>query len=143
MNKDILRVASNENVGLIHALTMQNHSPYSGEIPGMAYKPEINPNVFPEKNQEGLFNYLQGLKATDDAVRELITELDETEKDVNFLLYGDHFPSLFRGLENRFTEDEIHETPWFIYMNHGRSERRNSTRGFIACFFNSGITKRR
>ena len=37
MNKDILRVASNENVGLIHALTMQNHSPYSGEIPEMAY----------------------------------------------------------------------------------------------------------
>ena len=134
LNKDILRVANNEDVGLIHALTMQNHSPYSGVIEEMTYKPEINSDVFPKKDQEGLFNYLQGLKATDDAVKELITELEKSDKDVNVLLYGDHFPSLFRGLEDQFTDEEIHETPWFIYMNDGRSEKGTQLDGLSPAF---------
>ena len=134
MNKDILRVVNNDDVGLIHALTMQNHSPYTGVIPEMTYKPEINSEVFLEKDQEGLVNYLQGLKATDDAVKDLITELEESDNDVNVLLYGDHFPSLFRGLEDQFTEEEIHETPWFIYMNHGRSEKGTQLDGLSPAF---------
>lgn len=133
-NKDILRVANDENVGLIHALTMQNHSPYSGEIPEMDYKPEINSDVYPEEGKEELFNYLQGLKATDNAVKELITKLDESDKDVNVLLYGDHFPSLFRGMENQFTDKEIHETPWFIYMDKGRSENGIQLEGLSPAF---------
>ena len=134
LNKDILRVANNNDVGLIHVLTMQNHSPYNGEIPEMSYKPEINTNVFPEENQEGLFNYLQGIKASDAAVKGLITELEESDREVNVLLYGDHFPSLFRGIEDRFTEEEIHETPWFIYMNHGRSENEIQLNGLSPVF---------
>lgn len=134
LNKDILKVANNENVGLIHVLTMQNHSPYNGEIPEMNYEPEINANVFPAKNQEGLFNYLQGLKATDDAVKTLINELEDTGKEFNFILYGDHFPSLFRGLEDQFTVEEIHETPWFLYMNDGRSEKNIQLEGLSPAF---------
>ena len=49
-------------------------------------------------------------------------------------MYGDHFPSLFIGLENRFTAEEIHETPWFIYMNHGRSEKEIQLEGLSPAF---------
>src|SRR5699024_5079561 len=33
LNKDIFRYLGREDIGLMHVLTMQNHSPYSGEIP--------------------------------------------------------------------------------------------------------------
>ena len=49
-------------------------------------------------------------------------------------MYGDHFPSLFRGLEDQFTVEEIHETPWFIYMNHGRSEKEIQLEGLSPVF---------
>lgn len=133
LHKDVLRVAEDEDVGLIHVLSMQNHSPYTGEIPDMKYQPEINFEVFPEEKSAGLFNFLQGIKATDDAVEELIGELDKSERDVNVLLYGDHYPSLFRGLEEKFA-NQITETPWFIYMNKERGNKNVQFEGLSPSF---------
>lgn len=122
LNKDMMEVANKKDVGLIHILSMQNHSPYNKEIPEMDYEPEINTDVFPKKKEKELFNYLQGIHASDKAMKELVNEWDKSDKEINFLFYGDHFPSVFRGTENQFKGDLLHETPWFIYMNHGRSE---------------------
>lgn len=121
LHKDVLRVAQSQNIGFIHVVSMQNHSPYTKEIPDMEYIPKINSELYPEKKQKEMINYLQGLRASDMAIEELISELDKFDIDVNLLLYGDHFPSLFRGLENQFTEEQIHHTPWFIYMSNGKS----------------------
>lgn len=122
LNKDIFRYLGKDDVGLIHVLTMQNHSPYNGEIPDMPYQPEINPDIFSEDKEERLFNYLQGLKASDEALADLIEKIDDQNREMNLLFYGDHFPSIFRGMEEQFPGDQLHETPWFIYMNQGRSE---------------------
>lgn len=121
LNKDILREAKNDNIGFIHVLSMQNHAPHNGEIPDMEYVPEINTDIYPKDHEKEMKNYLQGLRASDTAIEELIRELEQFDIEVNLLLFGDHFPSLFNGLEDRFTEDQIHHTPWFIYMNNGRS----------------------
>lgn len=135
LNKDILNYLGKEDIGLMHVLTMQNHSPYSGEIPNMSYQPQINLNVFPEVDEKGLYNYLQGLNATDQAIEDLINEIDNSNKEINFLFYGDHFPSLFRGADNHFTYQELHETPWFIYMNQGRSQNGTQIDGLSPSFF--------
>src|SRR5699024_8473755 len=112
LNKDIFRVLDNKNVGLLHVLSMQNHAPYKKEV---EYEPKINKSVYPEDLQEELFNYLQAIKATDYAVEKLVNQIDDEKNDVNLILYGDHFPRLFEGMENEFGEDNIHETPWFLY----------------------------
>jgi len=135
LHKDLLRVASDDNVGFIHVLTMQNHSPYSGEIPEMSYQPEINVNIYPEKNAEELVNYFQGLRASDEAIEALVKKFHSSDKEINLLLFGDHFPSLFRGLEERFPDNQLHETPWLIYMNHGRSDGGLKLDGLSPIFF--------
>lgn len=135
LNKDILRVANEDDTGLIHVLSMQNHSPYNGEIPDMEYKPEINSDVYPEEYEEELINYLQGTRASDQAIRTLINEFDESGREFNLLFYGDHYPSLFRGLEDQFSEKEIHETPWFLYMDSERSELGINYEGVSPIFF--------
>lgn len=126
LNKDVFRFLGKEGIGLMHVLTMQNHSPYSGEIPDMSYQPKINLEVFPEEDTEGLYNYLQGLKASDDALRGLINEMEKYDTEINLVVYGDHFPNLFTGLEEQFTAQQLHETPWFIYMNQGRSSNNET-----------------
>ncbi|MDY0394127.1 sulfatase-like hydrolase/transferase [Virgibacillus halophilus] len=135
LNKDILDVMDKNNVGLIHILSMQNHSPYNKKIPEMGYKPEINTNIYPKKKAEGLFNYLQGIHATDNAIKDLVNELGKSNKDVNLLFYGDHYPSVFRGTENQFKGDELHHTPWFIFMNNGRSQEGMQLEDLSPAFF--------
>lgn len=134
LNKDIFRYLDKGNTGLMHVLTMQNHSPYSGEISDMNYQPEINLDVFPEDKEEELANYLQSSRASDIATRELVAEIDNSNRDVNLLFYGDHFPSPFRGLEDQFHKDQLHETPWFIYMNKQRSEKNTQFAGLSPAF---------
>lgn len=121
LNKDLLREAQQDNVGFIHVLSMQNHAPYTGEIPEMEYIPEVNTSIYPEESKQELINYLQGLKATDIAIEELINELEQFNDEVNLIIYGDHSPSLFRGLEDTFSAELLHHTPWFIYMNNQRN----------------------
>lgn len=133
LNKDIFRVMDDKDTGLLHILSMQNHSPYSQEISDMSYKPEINPEVFPDEKKKEMFNYLQGLKATDDAIHELIDKIESSDREVNLLLYGDHYPSLFRGLEEEFA-GYVNETPWFLYMNNNRSEQVSQYEGLSPMF---------
>src|SRR5699024_10201292 len=94
LNKDILRESKKADTDFLHVLTMQNHLPYNEEIPDVAYEPKIN-EIYPEDKRRDLYNYLRGLKASDNAVGELVTNLEGSDKEVNFLFYGDHFPSLF------------------------------------------------
>src|SRR5699024_9458083 len=119
-----------------------NHSPYSGEIPDMAYEPEINLEVFPEEDAEGLYNYLQGLKASDDALRDLIDEMEKHDKEINLLVYGDDFINLFTVVEDEFTSQQLHETPMFIFMNHGRSSNHDpQIEGLSLIFLTTVILK--
>lgn len=135
LNKDIFRVLDNKNVGLLHVLSMQNHAPYKKEVKEVEYEPKINKSVYPEDLQEELFNYLQAIKATDYAVEKLVNQIDDEKNDVNLILYGDHFPRLFEGMENEFGEDNIHETPWFLYMNHQRASTDKDIEGISPIFF--------
>ena len=134
LNKDILRESKKAETDFLHVLTMQNHSPFTGEIPDMAYKPMIN-DIYPEDKRKDLYNYLQGLKASDKAVDELVIELESSDKEVNFLFYGDHFPSLFTDMEDIFPEEKLHETPWFLYMNDNRSESEKHYDNLSPMFF--------
>src|SRR5699024_4651666 len=134
-NKDIFRVLDNKNVGLLHVLSMQNHAPYKKEVKEVEYEPIINKSVYPEDLQEELFNYLQAIKATDYAVEKLVNQIDDEKNDVNLILYGDHFSRLFEGMENEFGEDNIHETPWFLYMNHQRASTDKDIEGISPIFF--------
>src|SRR5699024_6901603 len=135
LNKDIFRVLDNKNVGLLHVLSMQNHAPYKKEVKEVEYEPIINKSVYPEDLQEELFNYLQAIKATDYAVEKLVNQIDDEKNDVTLILYGDHFPRLFEGMENEFGEDNIHETPWFLYMNHQRASTDKDIEGISPIFF--------
>lgn len=134
LNKDIINVANQDDVGLIHVLSMQNHTPYNKKIPDMSYTPEINTDIFPKEDEQELMNYLQGIHASDKAIEELINEFKDAEREVNLLFYGDHLPGIFSGKEDQFKGNLLHQTPWFIYMNHGRSEGGRQFDGLSPAF---------
>ncbi len=141
LNKDIFDIADQEDVGFMHILSMQNHAPYNGEIPDMDYKPEINLDIYPEEKEEELYNYSQGLRATDEAMEKLVRKLKKSDKDTNILFYGDHFPSVFIGMEDQFQGNTLYETPWFLYMNKDRSKKEINYEGLSPAFLMSVLLR--
>ncbi|WLV24303.1 LTA synthase family protein [Aciduricibacillus chroicocephali] len=134
LTEEVLEMVAEKNPGLIHVLSMQNHVPYDGTIPEMGYQPKINLNVYPKEKRKELINYLQGIHASDKAIETMIKKLKASRQEVNIVFYGDHLPGVFTGMEDRFGTDKLHETPWFIYMNHVRSQGGQHLEGLSPAF---------
>ena len=75
---------------LVFAVTMQNHTPYDQVTANhdIRYLGQLKN----KETKEHFNNYLSGLKATDDSLKELITVLKARKKNTILLFYGDHLP---------------------------------------------------
>lgn len=122
LNKEIFDELEKDTTGIMHVLSMQNHSPYDRDIPDSDFHPNIDKEFFSEGKETELINYLQGLRETDNVMVELIDYINNSDKDINLLFYGDHFPNVFNGISEKFGEFGRHETPWFIYLNNDRNQ---------------------
>lgn len=107
----------------IQLSTMQNHTPYTHAYPSMDFD-FTGPSVISE-NHHAFQTYMQGIKYTDDALQKFINELDKIERPITFVFYGDHFPSLFSGLNMDKYGLELHETDYFIYNNRYIRDRQD------------------
>ncbi|KGL38707.1 hypothetical protein BMT55_06885 [Listeria newyorkensis] len=97
----------------IHLVTMQNHMTYWDK-----YINTIGVEGVPEKNKQTVETYLQGIKYSDDALRDFVTELDNMKEKTMVVFWGDHLPSVFpEEIVNQNTERTMHETPLFMYAN--------------------------
>ncbi len=99
-------------------VTMQNHSPYTDELPsGEQY-------VSGDKKTNA---YLQRVKMSDDALRELIEYIDNYEEDTILLFFGDHQPACkqsvtYSSKEERDYIEVKYIVPFFIYANYDIKE---------------------
>lgn len=111
---------------LINAISMQNHSPYTSKIMSQSsYISEFNPGILSEVYNGDAYGdyvglargYFRGIRESDSAIRELITAMNQSDENINLIVYGDHSPAFVRGKEDKLGK-VIHETPYFIYQNH-------------------------
>ncbi|MDD2371847.1 MAG: LTA synthase family protein [Firmicutes bacterium] len=114
----------------IFAVTMQNHTPFvtpDGYENSISYTGDsISNNVTLLKYN----TYLSNLKASDDALSDLITYLSKRTTPTIVLFYGDHYPKINQngnaytdlGLVENLTTPEndytTHVTPAFIWSNY-------------------------
>lgn len=122
----------------ILALSMQNHTPFvvpEGYEDRISYTGDgLTSDVAIRKYNA----YLSSLKASDDALSDLISYLSKREKPTIVLFYGDHYPKVNQngnaytdlGLVTDLTSPEndyiTHVTPAFIWSNYkdvGKSDR--------------------
>jgi phosphoglycerol transferase MdoB-like AlkP superfamily enzyme len=104
---------------LITLVTMQNHLPYSSEIHS---NPQFGTTAIDieEQRRSDIAVYYQMLHNSDAYLGELIAALNQSEKKVVMLFFGDHAPGLF-DLTNNNPVKEVRDlsrlTPYFIYTN--------------------------
>lgn len=111
----------------IHAVTMQNHFPFNeGKYPqntvsvsGLSSKADTNE----------IQTYTQGIKSTDEAMKNLFDGLSKIDRPTIVVFFGDHLPALTNSIYNaaKFgtgndqlaNEKILSETPLLIYSNFG------------------------
>ncbi len=108
---DQLRAAGSPLV--VNAVTMQNHSPYSGNFSDpIAVSGSVDAGRAEEIGQ-----YLRGLRHSDDALAEFIGELETLEERTVVLFYGDHHPAMWPDAVQSTNGRAMYETPWFVWAN--------------------------
>lgn len=114
--KEALDLLKQEGNQFINVVTMQNHSPftdkYDTQYPGITLDEED------EELQNTLASYTQGIKYSDDAMKEFMDEIMNLDKKVVVVYYGDHLPGLYNSLlEQNDDPFDLYQTEYFITKN--------------------------
>lgn len=98
----------------INLVTMQNHFPYDRNYYNHTDRYRIK--VAKDTPVASLADYVMGVHYTDQAVKQLLSELDRMDQPVTMVFYGDHLPGIYT---NEMAKDglKLHETDYFIYSN--------------------------
>lgn len=98
--------------------TMQNHMPYTGWYIDNEFAGADTSAGLSADEHQNLETYTKGLSLTDQATASFLNELNQINKPITVIFYGDHLPSIYsttdQDAENYTT---LHETDYFIWSN--------------------------
>ncbi|TWT12239.1 LTA synthase family protein [Streptococcus sp. sy004] len=111
---NILARLDTKNSQFFSVITMQNHVPWSASTPEEVMATGQN---FSAKENANLTSYARLLAQTDEATIAFLEALQEIDKPITVVFYGDHLPSLYP--EQVFSEqaDSKYQTDYFIWNN--------------------------
>lgn len=123
------QIKSRKNGQFINLISMQNHMPYGDYYSQNQYKDNVSGSSLVDDNIKTSFAaYTKGVEYTDKAVKKFIKEIDEINKPITLVFYGDHYPSIIdQSLLSKYPI-KMHSTTYFIYSNkyareHGAKNR--------------------
>lgn len=99
---------------LVNVVTMQNHYPMAGKYDDPIPVTGLDDAAAAEQ----LEHYARGLRHSDRALEELVTELETSQEKTVLVFYGDHLPVLWPP--STLDARARHETPFFVHANFGR-----------------------
>lgn len=99
----------------IQLVTMQNHFPYDQNF--YNGHRQFSAKAAKGTSIKSLEDYAVGIHHTDQAVSQFIKQIDQLQRPITLVFYGDHLPGGIYG--NSLTKDglKLHETDYFIYSN--------------------------
>lgn len=105
---------ASERPMLMNVVTMQNHVPYAGSYT----EPIEVDGSLTDAERRGVGSYLRGLRYSDEALEELLTELRALGERTVVLLYGDHAPAIWPEQVRAANPGQaMYETPWFVWTS--------------------------
>lgn len=121
----------NSRVGgqFINLISIQNHMPYKNWYPNNEYINGFKGKMFKDSDiKQQMASYIKGIRYTDQAVCKFIRQIDQINKPITLVFYGDHYPSI---ISQKYTSQypiQLHSTRYFIYSNkyarkHGAIEK--------------------
>jgi phosphoglycerol transferase MdoB-like AlkP superfamily enzyme len=130
------QIATSDKPALVNLITMQNHYPMADK-----YDDPIPVGGVTGETKDEFSNYARGLKHSDDALRDFITDLKSSGEKTAVIFYGDHEPAFWdRATYDRNGDTRMRETPFFIWTNfkalpHGTTPPLTSPIYFLPTLF--------
>ncbi|MFB5251322.1 LTA synthase family protein [Bacillus mycoides] len=147
MSKEIIaELEKQKQPTFIHAVTMQNHFPFTEGRFG-ENQIEIS-GLENEESKAELETYTEGLRRSDEALQYLIEELDNLDRPTLLVFFGDHLPSLGTNKslykENGYITNEktpserlaMAQTPLLMYANF---DMPNENLGLVSPIYFSNL----
>jgi len=97
----------------IHTVTMQNHLPY-----GSVFDTNQFESTAGYGNDYEISDYLSMLHESDRMLGELINRLENLDRRVILVFWGDHAPGIYGEMIGTEQNHLVHQTPMLIYKNY-------------------------
>lgn len=107
------QLAQSEAPVVMNMVTMQNHYPWNKQFT----------EPFPLTGLQGVAQqqigrYARGLTFTDQAIKDFLDRLRESDEKTAVILYGDHLPGAYPARIQQVNGHRVmHETPFFLWTN--------------------------
>ncbi|MDD6461449.1 MAG: sulfatase-like hydrolase/transferase, partial [Bifidobacteriaceae bacterium] len=116
----LAELADHSDPEFISVMTMQNHLPYSNwyndnqfHVTNAATGEDYDP-----EQEESANTYAKGLNYSDQALQSFLGQLNQLDRPVTVIWYGDHYPSVFTTANaDPANTLALHETDYFIWSN--------------------------
>lgn len=117
---DILnRVSSSDRNMFYQVVTMQNHLPYMDFYTDNQFKDLDTSQNLQSDEQQNVENYTKGLNYTDQATLDFLNQLNQINRPITVVFYGDHLPGIY---STAYSDPNnvlgLHETDYFIWSNN-------------------------
>lgn len=112
------QLRNNTKPQFIQLTTMQNHNPYKAASPDNEFLPFLKSTGISNTEQSNIATYCKDLQYTDTATAEFLEQLNQIDRPITIIFYGDHLP----GIYTTASQDEnntlaLHEADYFIWSN--------------------------
>ncbi len=101
----------------INLVTMQNHFPYYNNYYDGSDMFTPTGESVDENIRNMVKDFSMGLYHSDKAIQKFIEQIDQIQKPITFVFYGDHLPGIYPSVDMKQYGLVLHKTDYFIYSN--------------------------
>lgn len=102
----------------LQLVTMQNHMPYGDFYDNNEFVEADTSEGLSDSEKYNIDTYTKGINWTDQETADFLAQLDQMEKPITVIFYGDHLPGIYATAdEDKNNKTVLHETDYFIWSN--------------------------
>ena len=122
------QVRASKGNQFLQLITMQNHMPYHDWYDDNEFTAESTTDEpLGEDERESIQTYQKGVSLTDEATADFLNQLDDIDKPITVVFYGDHLPGIYASAsQNADNSLALHLTDYFIWSNKASSSQGNT-----------------
>ena len=118
--KNVLeQVSSSDKNKFYQVVTMQNHMPYEDFYANNQFKDADTSQNLSDTEHQNIETYAKGLNYTDQSTLNFLNKLNEMDRPITVIFYGDHLPGIY---STAYSDSNnvlgLHETDYFIWSNN-------------------------
>ncbi len=119
------QLRSTNDSQFLQLITMQNHMPYHNWYEDNDFTAESTTDqALDDSERESIETYQKGVSYTDQATADFLEQLDEIDKPITVVFYGDHLPGIYSSASQDANNSlALHLTDYFIWSNKASSSQ--------------------